>query len=108
MSEFKITHKTTLYELQEYCKNQVNCQSCELRENTQATCNFTTKDPIHWNIQKPKTYKEDFLEKFPKADFEELIEESCVQTIYGTKQFCNYKCEECWNEIMKEVKNEDL
>lgn len=30
MNEFKITHETTLYELQEFCKRKVGCHECEL------------------------------------------------------------------------------
>lgn len=104
MSEFKITHETTLYELQEYCRDNKNCDTCCLKDDDYV-CRFAGNSPNVWNITKPKTYKEDFLEKFPNAGL------PCRVLVYfGTNGDCthNFNCEECWNETMKEVENEDL
>lgn len=102
MSEFKITHETTLYELQEHCKKQADCYGCDLREDTRTACNFTTKDPINWNITKPKTYKEDFLEKYPNAEMDCGVPIACKRTVYGGEPCYVLQCSECWNEIMEE------
>lgn len=101
MSEFKITHKTTLYELQEYCKKN-SCKTCELCEGYNM-CRYAPND---WNIPTPKTYKEDFLEKFPNAvinDCDTLA--ACRALIYDGAVYCTNRelnCDKCWNEIMEE------
>ena len=104
MSEFKITSKTTLYELQEHCRNN-DCDTCCLNER-ECYCRFIQHSPDAWNIKKPKTYKEDFLEKFPNAaknEYGTLC--SCRALIYDGSLFCNNRglnCEKCWNQIMEE------
>ena len=51
-----------------------------------------------------KTYKEDFLEKFPEAHFDP--EYICRLHIYphsGTHPSCNDRnCELCWNKVFSE------
>lgn len=50
-----------------------------------------------------KTYKQDFLGKFPNAEIEEFTEEpvACVNNIYGRNTvICNDKCRDCWNTFM--------
>ena len=103
MSEFKITYKTTLYDLQEFCKD-MTCNNCNLNNNHY--CTFRVDSPDDWNISKPKTYKEDFLEKFPNAvinDCDTLA--ACRALIYDGAVYCTNRelnCDKCWNEIMEE------
>ena len=99
--EFKITHETTLYELQEYCKSLDGCDDCSLRYYSKCGCSFDVLSPDKWNISKPKTYKEDFLEKFPNVNIEKIIQYSCIDLFYGLNTFCDKKCEECWNRVIK-------
>ena len=100
MSEFKITHKTTLYELQEYCKEN-SCDTCELCEGYDM-CRYNGFSPDDWNVPKLKTYKDDFLEKFPNAKNECGIPIACKRTVYGGEACYVSQCSECWNEIMEE------
>lgn len=104
MNDFEITHKTTLYELQEFCKRKVGCHECELSAAEIASCIFNEDAPSGWAISKPKTYKEDFLEKFPNSVLAlEVYGELCVKNIYADadSDFIGSDCEECWNQIMK-------
>lgn len=102
MSEFKITYETTLYELQEYCKKWEDCEGCELDTAYGRICSFGIKPPpCDWNIAKPKTYKEDFLEKFPNAKLNSGIPEVCRNAMYGISE-CEEDCTKCWNELMEE------
>lgn len=79
----------------------VGCQTFETRYPEKA------EDIVkQWAKEHPKkTYMEDFLEKFPKAEKDEHgIPEVCRKNIYGgTKHCSNYdSCTECWNEPMEE------
>ena len=56
-----------------------------------------------WSDEHPKkTYAQDFLEKFPKAQSDsDGNPYVCRQTIYGGE--CpDMECDECWNELMEE------
>ena len=98
--EFKITHETTLYELQEYCRDN-DCNTCCLRENGYV-CRFNEYAPDVWNIKRPKTYLNDFLEKFPNAEMDCGVPIACKRTVYGGESCYVLQCSECWNEIMEE------
>ena len=103
MSEFKITHETTLYSLQEFCKLN-ECASCALAD-VHFWCMFKKSEsltPADWGIARPKTYKEDFLEKFPNARMECGVPVSCRLNIYADDEKCCFECAKCWNEIMEE------
>ena len=102
MSEFKITHETTLYDLQEYCREQRDCNVCSLRRIGGQTCYVNDYQPVEWDIPKPKTYKEDFLEKFPNARMDCGVPIACKRTVYGGEPCYVLQCSECWNEIMEE------
>lgn len=103
MSDFKITHETTLYDLQEFCKRKVECYECELSDAEIASCIFNEDVPSGWAISKPKTYKEDFLEKFPNSVLAlEVYGELCVRDIYALNIDCaRSNCKKCWNLIME-------
>ena len=52
-----------------------------------------------------KTYKDDFFEKFPKADRDESNYPcDCVNNLYGTDIVCvgENSCKDCWNRVYKE------
>lgn len=56
-----------------------------------------------WCAEHPrKTYKQDFLEKFPKAPkHSDGTPEACREKLYGGS--CLLKiCADCWNEVMPE------
>ncbi|MBQ8514644.1 MAG: hypothetical protein IJ496_04540 [Ruminococcus sp.] len=52
--------------------------------------------------EKPKkTYKEDFLEKFPNAPLGLTgSPHGCVYHAYGDFGACRENCSDCWNEVM--------
>ncbi len=54
-----------------------------------------------WSKEHPvKTYKDDFLEKFPKAQVPYGV---CPKNVYGIEIDClNRDCPDCWNEPMEE------
>ncbi len=103
MSNFEITHETTLYELQEFFKRKVGCHECELSAAEIASCIFNEDTPSCWAISKPKTYKEDFLEKFPNSVLAlEIYGELCVKYIYALKIDCaGSNCKKCWTMVME-------
>ena len=50
----------------------------------------------------PKTYSQDFLEKFPNAPKDiNGIPIACKKSIYGGR--CDHNCPDCWNELMEET-----
>ena len=55
-----------------------------------------------WSKAHPrKTYKDDFLEKFPKAKIEEADFPICRIRVYGGS--CNsVLCTDCWNKPMEQ------
>lgn len=60
-----------------------------------------------WSKEHPvKTFKDDFIEKFPNALMDSKNEpRSCVRNIYGDSIECiNPNCKECWNQPLREVK----
>ena len=56
--------------------------------------------PADWNIPEVKTYKQDFLDKFPDADFNaDCICRKYVYPNSGEHTNCNNdKCEKCWDK----------
>lgn len=64
-----------------------------------------------WCAEHPqKTYKQDFLEKFPNAEvLKNGTPNSCKKCIYGG--VCSgaepKKCHACWNEVMSEETGND-
>ena len=52
-------------------------------------------------IPKPKTYAEDFFEKFPNAPKCCGTPSACRDCIYGSGKVCGPGlCKDCWNEPM--------
>lgn len=60
-----------------------------------------------WSEEHPlKTYKDDFLEKYPNARIGDTgVPVSCVRSVFGSNTACELSsCKECWNQPMMEVK----
>lgn len=113
----------TIYDYARFLTEQCckgSCDSCPLwsqnnefhmrcgkyiREHTEAVNEILLK----WIDEHPiKTYKDDFIEKFPKASKSEStgVLLVCRKNIYGGK--CdNCGCENCWNEPYKESEDEE-
>lgn len=90
--------------IREYCHECNDCHSCVFRTGNisgnfiEDTCMFEDDSiPEDWELPIVKTYKQDFLEKFPRANFE--TSNLCRKMIYGEEHDCSrMTCEECWNE----------
>ena len=89
-------------------RNYCDCQSCKecvfylMDEN----CILDLNSPNGWNVPTVKTYKQDFLEKFPKTDFDA----DCICRKYLYPDSEKYSdcdgcgtCENCWNEAYVKV-----
>lgn len=110
--------KATIYDLtrlkKAYCKGQVDCDACPLSsfnnkigKSCQDFIKYRTDEAseiiLKWVAEHPqKTYKQDFLEKFPNC----LIHSdgspfACRDKIYKN-HICNTHkpCKKCWNEVM--------
>lgn len=92
----------------DYCNEHENCKGCVFHSDCahyEDVCVFDVNSPCDWEVPKIKTYKEDFLEKFPNADFEaENICRNCVYPNAGKYPDCNTYgcCEKCWDEVCME------
>lgn len=78
-----------------------------LIDNQELEAEITDEELKKLKSQPKKTYKDDFLEKFPKATLTAHgVPESCVAQIYGI--ICPLSaggvvyCSECWNKAMEE------
>lgn len=109
----------TFYEMNKRMCNGTNCEDCPLNKVTNTVCLISlTKEYevkkvaeqlevlYEWVKEHPaKTYKDVFLEKFPKATILDgnttLI---CKNNVFGASYDClrMSSCEKCWNELYKE------
>lgn len=103
----------TLKELKEHCRKNA-CNYCDYSLGFGEGCPFTRDHPMNWRLCTPRTYTEDFLQKFPNAKLDE--EEgtptgACVKEVYGEQHSpdpsgshpCReVACFECWKRIMLE------
>lgn len=89
-------------------RNYCDCQSCEecVFHLMDEDCILDLGSPNCWNVPTVKTYKEDFLEKFPKTDFDA----DCICRKYLYPDSEKYSdcdgcgtCENCWNEAYVKV-----
>lgn len=57
-----------------------------------------------WGKENPqKTYKDDFLEKFPKAElYSSGAPKCCKKQVYGLEECENDNCSDCWNMEMED------
>lgn len=108
-------------ELNRLCDTEDRCGSCgnicPLIYGGERTCPFDreiTQEDVDilqkWSdehpIPKPKTYADDFFDKFPGAKRIDGRPALCREKLYGTPCHKNilhldaYDCLECWNEVM--------
>ena len=93
------------------CKTKVLCKNCPL-DAYKSECDTIDVEDFklikivsiieQWDKENPaKTYKDDFLEKFPKAVIAENI---CRYHVYKTGGCDGFTgdCELCWNEPIEE------
>lgn len=91
-----------------YCNSRGGCSDCIFHAaydgyHNETVCIFEEITPEDWQIPKIKTYKADFLEKFPNANFEATcICRNCIYPNAGNHPSCTggqSSCEKCWNEV---------
>lgn len=93
------------------CKERGTCSGCPIDEhNLRCGCRDISKSELkeiieiieQWSKENPaKTYKDDFLEKFPNAVIAENICRYHVYKTGGCDRFTG-DCELCWNEPIEE------
>lgn len=87
-------------DIRKYCDEHRHCRDC-IFYSTDSLCRFNLCNPNMWELPKLKTYKQDFLEKFPNANFE--TSNICRKMVYGEEHDCRGKtCQECWDEVFME------
>ena len=109
----------TIYDFARMCRANNDCEFCPMAKAKLAvdyecsTCAEMIADHpdeanaaiLKWCAEQPtkpkKTYKEDFLEKFPNAPLNQAgCPHGCVYHIYGDFGACRATCSNCWNEVM--------
>lgn len=102
-----------------YHRNGCDCGDCPLIrfiEDQRGTCleickRYPEKSVAiveQWTKEHPaKTYKSVFLEKFPDADMDAIIANTCIEECFGEgsgKPNCKplRSCKECWNRWVEE------
>lgn len=113
----------TIYEMSKRMCNGINCENCPLHKAANTICliglikdyeieNVAEQLEVlyEWVKEHPtKTYKDVFVEKFPKATILDgnttLI---CKNNVFGASHDClrMSSCEKCWNEPYKEGNDE--
>ena len=93
------------------CKERGTCSGCPIDgHNLRCGCRDISKSELkeiieiieQWSKENPaKTYKDDFLEKFPNAVIAENICRYHVYKTGGCDRFTG-DCELCWNEPIEE------
>lgn len=112
----------TIYDYARFLKKEcteITCMNCPISNfqngedvpcDDLITCHTDKCNEIilKWVDEHPiKTYKDDFLEKFPKAlQREEHYPRACRQNIYGGD--CSYEqCKTCWYQPYEESEDEE-
>lgn len=100
----------TIADLKRMCKSFENCENCSLRYGcgTPASISDAADEVVgKWAKEHPKkTFRDDFLEKFPNAPIDSRkTPQACLRDIYGkVNAKCedeDYDCTECWNQEYK-------
>lgn len=105
--------KATIFDLARMLRATKVCESCPVYavcNESKAMCEADyiyddlNEEVLKWCDEHPekKTYKQDFLEKFPNVPrFNSGEIAICRRKIYGTPLYCpKLTCEGCWNEEM--------
>lgn len=83
-------------DIKKYCGEHVKCTGCALWADGSA-CVLEDSLAADWELPTVTTYKQDFLSKFPNANFE--TGNLCRKMVYGEEHDCHgMTCQECWNE----------
>lgn len=103
----------TIHDYARMCKAHAYCEGCPMVDVWNGACDEALIERTaeceaiidKWCSEHPqKTYKQDFLEKFPKAAMYGngcLID--CRNNVYGWKgRACIGNCIVCWHEVMPE------
>lgn len=102
----------SIKDLKRLCSFYIGCIDCPIK--SEYTCSVPrfpdNADEIvdKWVAEHPiKTYAMDFFEKFPNAPrLKSGVPKVCIERIYNVacidEYCCEPKCEECWNQEMKE------
>lgn len=102
---FTLSKETTVREILDYARSYCKeLPDCDEQDRLCFNCKLA---PIcgsfvdEWTF--PKTYKEDFLEKFPNArTTKDNIPIVCRENVYGgILVVCCNNCLECWNQLMR-------
>ena len=100
----------TIADLKRMCESVEYCENCSLRYGcgTPASISDAADEVVEkWLKEHPKkTYRDDFLEKFPDAPVDSSgFPNVCLMDIYkGADYKCkdeDYGCNECWNQEYK-------
>lgn len=87
-------------DVSKYCCEHEQCAGCVLRAKDNS-CVLENSLAVNWELPELKTYKQDFLKKFPNANFKSS--NICRKMIYGEEHDCRgMTCEECWGEVFME------
>lgn len=90
--------------ISEYCGNKARCDNnCPLFCGGCLLLDDNCRFPSDWSIPNFKTYKQEFLEKFPKANVETI----CRADVFGNIENCQEVhddttkaiCAACWDEM---------
>ena len=107
----------TIHDYARMCASAGDCNNCPLNEIgiLDKSCveiirifpDKTNEIILKWcEAHPPKTYKQDFLEKFPNTILDsDNSPPTCKNRIYGICNACTnmeLSCSECWNEPMEE------
>ena len=100
----------TIHDYARMCKAHAYCEGCPMVDVWTGACDEALIERTaeceaiidKWCAEHPqKTYKQDFLEKFPKAKMIEGRPIACAHNLYGDVITCaNQKCKDCWNAVI--------
>ena len=105
----------TIKDLKRMCSStKFGCVACPLGVFAEPCCPDFFPDDIDEIVDKwvfehpPKTYAQDFFEKFPNAELDSYgAPRACVNAIYGLgdcskSEISGIICRDCWNQKMKD------
>lgn len=106
----------TIHDYARMCKAHAYCEGCPMIDVWNGACDEALIERTaeceaiidKWCAEHPqKTYKQDFMEKFPNAIIIEGRPIACAHDLYGDVITCaNQKCKDCWNTVMPDEAEE--